>query len=638
MSDDISGNSINKAAVFFSYSASDEDLVMPFARALASNVDVIAPKVFFSGTLDTMRMTGGVDSAIKESDAVVLLVTPTSINSSMVLKEAELAIQYNKLLYPVVVTEMDVSTIPHPINIIQMEFARNQGEIERTVSLLRMSLINALQLQPQIGSAESVDLTSDTSLEILKSVPDQSSFVRFGVSENSKLSLVSTGVEENDYDTIEVFRNELLAREGPLQYLLDKFRKSNIPQAELYQPLIQRYEAELSKELRKVNYTVLYAIGTRIIAARAKAQVEETSGEWPAPGPIEAEAIDSVCSMHGPLIMASETGRKLVADAHQFETTPEIYNKEMELIAEFGAKVAAASEVVEAEAAEAIVDITAPIPNDPQLARNRGMRLMFASSALVVFVGGAAWVATASPLIGGLAAAGSGKFVWEVIKKTQHFKIVTDDLAGQLDRLTAVGGNGQPKLLEGISQFVEDNRGLIDKIAALRPEFEWAGKIIKTLEEKSKSEVETADDLSKLPTHIIFLPMKNQELKQLSIRLTGSIEVLVNKPSTTVIDTISMASVQSKDIDQEISHYLDTAYRSIPENSFVLFLDNSRSNEQKITNAQFFRRIRKEDGTSELLLLGRNSIVSDLGKERDMERVVNRISELIKNQMARLAS
>ena len=205
----------------------------------------------------------------------------------------------------------------------------------------------------EVGEAK--DQTSF--LNLANEIPQQSAIIRFGISENSKLTLVPTGVENNDYDTIEAFRDELLDTGGPIDSLLEAYSVRNVPQAELYLPLLERYRAELSKDARQVNYTRLYAIGSRIMAARKKAQLEEDNGEWPVPGPLESEAMDSICSLHGPLIMASEAGRKLVVDAHQFETTPEVYRKEEALISEFGAKLAEDSDIFEKDTSDAIIDI-----------------------------------------------------------------------------------------------------------------------------------------------------------------------------------------------------------------------------------------------------------------------------------------
>ncbi len=314
--------------------------------------------------------------------------------------------------------------------------------------------------------------------DLIRDIPEQSPIVRFGISENSKLILIPTGVENNDYDTIEVFRDELLDTGGPIEVLLYAYSVRNVPQAELYPPLLLRYRNELYKDVREINYTRLYAIGSRIMAARKKAQVEEANGEWPAPGPIEAEAIEAVCKLHGPLIMASESGRKLVTDAHQFEVPPEVYREEEELISEFGAKLAEATEIIEDETSEAISEFSSQIPNDEHVARNRGLKLSFAHSALVAFVGGAAWLSAGGAAnLGGLALLGSSMFAWEVVKKTNIFKTSTESLANELDELAEVR-TGHNRLLNRVSTFVAKNRDIFERVSRLRPEFLWAERII----------------------------------------------------------------------------------------------------------------------------------------------------------------
>lgn len=333
-----------------------------------------------------------------------------------------------------------------------------------------------------------------------KSIPDQNPLIRFGISENNKLRLVPSLADDNDYETISALRSELLAVSGPIPFLKDRYaRNPNTPQAGLYGPLASRYDDELSKDPKDINYAVLYARGARFYAARAAANRQVASGEWPELDSDEAEAIDTICDLHGPLVMASAVGRRLIADAHEYETTPEIARQEEQLIQEFGEVLATETEIIEPETAAAISDLTRPIENDPQPARSRGVRLIVTGSALVSIVGGVAWLsaggAAAKVAVPLVLATGASMFLWEVVKQTDDFKKARDGLAAQYDETTRRAAERssreQLSLLSRMKVLVERQKSLFQRISRLRPEFRWAEQ---ALENKRPASILIVDD------------------------------------------------------------------------------------------------------------------------------------------------
>lgn len=323
-----------------------------------------------------------------------------------------------------------------------------------------------------------------------QSIPEQNPLIRFGVSENAKLNLIPTLVDENDYKTIEALRSELLTAKGPIDCLKERYAKNkNVPQASLFAPLTSKYDEELSKDPKDINYTILYARGSRFYAARRTAAQQVASGEWPELDAEEAEAIDAICDLHGPLIMASAVGRKIVEDAHRYEVPPDVYERDQETIEEFGQMIAAETEIMEPEAAEAYKELTVRTEGDPQPARTRGLSIAATGSALTVIVGGAAWfgaggaVATLIVPAATVGAAGLvGGFFWEAIKSMPRFKRATS-LAGErfekaLDQAERHADQKERALLERMAGVVERRRDLFEKVSNLRPEFGWAKKYI----------------------------------------------------------------------------------------------------------------------------------------------------------------
>lgn len=305
------------------------------------------------------------------------------------------------------------------------------------------------------------------------SIPDQDPLVRFEVSAGGKLHLVATSSDENDYASIEAFRDELLEL---LQFLQQRYsQESNTPQAMLLGPLTLAYLAELIKEPREINFTLLYSRGARLIAAKRRAEQEVSSGEWPRLEPAEGEAIDTVCDLHGPLIMSSASGRKIVANAREYDATPHDRQREDRLIEEFGVALSEATELIEPSTGDAIVEITRPIPNDPQPARSGYLRMVFTASALVAIVGGLSWMmGSAGTAFTVLAMQGAGRFLWEAAKQTKDFKSFSSELAQKYDERRLTEFPKSAGFFAALERFAQRRFAMLSEISTLRPEFSWA--------------------------------------------------------------------------------------------------------------------------------------------------------------------
>lgn len=356
---------------------------------------------------------------------------------------------------------------------------RSQHVAEKTVmnlaEALNVSFSELLELaSPKEGRAAAAE-------NLAAQIPDQNSVVRFGVSSQNKLKLVASPHHDDNHEAIDSFRDELLAPGGPLDALRDHYAAHrNTPQAGLFADLIERYHTEISKPYGDINFATLFARGARVFAARSASEKMVASGEWPDPDADEASAIDSVCSIHGPLMMASFVGRQLIADAHMYEAPQDTYETETKVIARFGDALAADTALIEQDSAAALTDLTEPIANDPQPARSRGMRLVLTGSLLSSIVGGVAWLSLGGATSAGIASIGTGIFAWEVLKQTKSFRELRDGLAEQYDKVSdgIASNNDQIELLRKMKALVEREAGLFRKIADLRPEFEWIKKFL----------------------------------------------------------------------------------------------------------------------------------------------------------------
>lgn len=391
-----------------------------------------------------------------------------------------------------------------------------KGELS-AANLERIQEFLGVQVEASVTARSSSDETAEELKEVAQSIPDQSPLVRFGVSENAKLNLIPTLADENDYDTIEAFRSELLAAEGPIDHLKERYASNpNVPQAYLFAPLTSKYDDELSKDPKHINYAILYARGARFYAARRRAAEQVASGDWPELDAKESEAIDAICDLHGPLIMASAVGRKVVEDAHQYEVPPDVYARDREVVEELSQVITAEPGLMEAEDAEAYREIVAGPGGDPQPARTRTIQLAVTGSALVAIVGGVAWLsagggaaAVAVPLVAGY---GASKFLWEVAKKTDVFRRVTDDLASRYDSATYQASKEASRrhlaLLQQMKELVERNPELFERVANIRPEFGWTRRYLKVPKSENSAKGNNKTKIpegTKLHLHLVVI-------------------------------------------------------------------------------------------------------------------------------------
>lgn len=371
----------------------------------------------------------------------------------------------------------------------------------------------------------------------LMQVPSQNSLVRFGASAENRLKLLPPDVGDTDFDTIEVLRSELLLPNGPLEQLRKRYDANpNVPQSDLFGPLTEQYYLELNKPLRSIDFRVLFIRGSRFFSARAKASKQISQGEWPGFEPSEEEAIDAVCAAHGPLILASEVGRKLVSDAAEYDATPETIQAEQDVIQEFGEAMTNEPDFVEAEDAKVVKELVTPVEGDLHPARTRAVRLMVAGSALTSIVGGVAWLAAGGGATGILASvplAATGMFLWEVVKDTDDFKQLRSSVSKAYDRnsksMADTVGEGQAGLLRKMKSFVARNTDLIKRIASLRPEFSWVSRVISKDTDGTGTEFEI-QSLKKIVERVLAPHLERAKRNRIQIRRSGQNTISIKSP------------------------------------------------------------------------------------------------------------
>jgi CspA family cold shock protein len=321
-------------------------------------------------------------------------------------------------------------------------------------------------------------------ISVSRIIPDQAPLVNFGVNSEGFVDFAIFDISQNDLSIILPMREEIIVC---IDFLAETYRtSSNTPQAGLFQVLLEKYLFEIRKSPEDINFVVLFARGSRLIAAVKAGQREIELGEWPEPSATEAEALSSVCDLHSTLIMASGVGRKLVTDTREYQLTSAKKKEQDKTVAEFGDKLSKSDGILAPEAAEALSDLTHEILNDLHPERSRTLAYLVTGSALSTVVGAVAWLSVGGtstiamvPVVGGAAL---GAFLWEVVKKLDRFKSSTDDIASKvnnlLDKAEVQSADKQENLLNNIKGFFDSNRPLLYRLADLFPEYSWIKKFL----------------------------------------------------------------------------------------------------------------------------------------------------------------
>lgn len=372
-------------------------------------------------------------------------------------------------------------------DISRIENARVHNPTQRTIDLLASTLnltekdLADLDRQADVG---------EQLFQVARDIPEQSPLVQFGLSSDGKIQLKASEGDREDA-TINGIKSELLSENGPIEKLAARYAQNmNAPQAQLLSPLVSSYRDELRKPNSEINFAVLYARGTKLIAAQSTALKQISANEWPDFEPDEQQAISVICDLHGPLIMASSTGRQIVEDAYRYEGSDLEKIGDQRTIRQLGEAISNEPELVEPDTAQAILDLTSETQQDPSPSRSRFLGTVLVGSCLSVFVGGAAWYAAGGALSAvvvpalALGSAGVvGGFIWEAMKSMPRFKKATNRLGEHFENAitstTEFAQTSEQRALSRIAAFVERNADLFEKAANIRPEFAWAKKYLR---------------------------------------------------------------------------------------------------------------------------------------------------------------
>lgn len=159
--------------------------------------------------------------------------------------------------------------------------------------------------------------------------------------------------------------------------------------------IVSRYRSAIEAPVEQISIDRLYAQGVRLENAKERIEREIQNGELPEQGVDIGEALDSLISLHGPMIMGTDRGRSLVSrsrDYHQTESEVAEYKARAR---EFVQALDSTNDLIEPESKEILSSVVEDIgegrhpERSTEVARTANSNLVVAMGKLITSPAGA---------------------------------------------------------------------------------------------------------------------------------------------------------------------------------------------------------------------------------------------------------
>jgi hypothetical protein len=195
-------------------------------------------------------------------------------------------------------------------------------------------------------------------------------------------------------------------------------------------------------------------------------------------------ALDSLLTIHGPLILATSEGAELSAKAQGFAMTREQQADLRAASEQVADQLRAHSEVITPRAAASIVEAVGAVGEGNHPERGSVYALATMKNVSIVLVGGAAAATPAVigallgvPLIGSIVGAPLSLVVVEAVKKSPAFTSLVTQLGAKLDAMSDLELRAwledRSRRLTPFRSFVISNEEPLRKIASSTNELKW---------------------------------------------------------------------------------------------------------------------------------------------------------------------
>jgi hypothetical protein len=305
---------------------------------------------------------------------------------------------------------------------------------------------------------------------------------RFQVAEHGPIDraqIAQIDEDGNDVRTINQLKPLVLRSASELEVRLSR---NEFP--ELLRTVGQYRDSLSPGSNRRINWGEVWGLGVMLQNAASSAERQIAQRVLP---PLEDPAkasLDSLLSLHGPLILATGDGSTLSATAQSFAMTREQQSDLRVASEQIAEQLAVHQDVITSVAAASIADAVITIGEGSHPERGTVYALATVKNLAVVLIGGAA-IATptvigallGAPLIGVIAGSPISLLTVEAIKKNSAFVALAARLNAKLDTISdvelGVWIEGRARDFAPFRSFVISNEEPLRKIATSTSELKW---------------------------------------------------------------------------------------------------------------------------------------------------------------------
>jgi len=348
-------------------------------------------------------------------------------------------------------------------------------------------------LKPDLSPLDDLpELPDESSAPSVAVVPSQGPGPRFHATEAGPVDRAPPAdldAEGNDTKTIDRLRPLVLRCATDLRTRLPPNQFGELLSAvELYLTALDPGEG------KTIEWGEVWGQGVILQNAAAAAERKVDERILPALEDPAKTALESLLTLHGPMILATSDGAKFSETAANFRLTREQQEALRAAALRLAEQLGAAKDVVTPRAAASVAQATETIGQGPHPERGSVYGLATVKNISIVLVGGAA---IASPVligallgsvVGALAGAPFSLVAVEAVKKSAVFNALVQQLGGKLDAMTDVELRAwleeRSRRYAPFRRFVARNAEPLRKIAEATPELRWMLRYIDFIAEK----------------------------------------------------------------------------------------------------------------------------------------------------------
>ena len=224
--------------------------------------------------------------------------------------------------------------------------------------------------------------------------------------------------------------------------------------------IVAQYQEALGSESEAVPWGLLFGLGVRLqnAASAAGRDILDRMRE-----PLEdavQEALDSVLTLHGPLILATKEGRELIEDAERLRLTRDQQAALREDAQTIAHGLKNSPELIEPPAATLVEGAAATIGEDPHPERGTVFGLATVRNITTIIVPAAVLAAAGAVVsvylgaaIGGVVGVGAGAVGAAAMRESERVKFAAKALGAGYDRLLERGGQAMIDGLRHLTPF-----------------------------------------------------------------------------------------------------------------------------------------------------------------------------------------